>query len=101
MSKVDERKISSAFASHSKWKRNLSFPYTVKASEKLLSVIGKGMTKGITATAPGFFAPQGRELRLKPSVKNLERKLSAFRLTHGPSHAGEGRISPLRIINFG
>jgi len=77
--KVDERQLSSVFASHSKWEKNLPFPYTIKASEKLLSVIGNGMTKGITATAPGFFAPQGRELRLKPFIKNLERKLSSFR----------------------
>lgn len=74
----DEQKISKKFSSHTKWNSNLSFPYTVKSSEKLLGKIGAGMTKGITATAPGFYAPQGRELRLTPSVKNLEKKLSSF-----------------------
>ncbi|MBI4931490.1 MAG: nucleoside phosphorylase [Bacteroidetes bacterium] len=86
--KVDEEKISFSFAKHAKWDRKLSFPYTVKASEKLLGRIGEGMKKGITATAPGFFAPQGRELRLIPSVKNLERKLSSFRYKND------------RIVNF-
>lgn len=95
--KVDERQLSSAFASYSKWEKNLPFPYTVKASKKLLSVIGNGMTKGITATAPGFFAPQGRELRLKPSVKNLEGKLSSFSF---PSPEEEGRRGEVRIVNF-
>lgn len=77
--KVDERRLSYTFASHAKWEKDLPFPYAVKASEKLLLAIGKGMARGITATAPGFFAPQGRELRLIPSIKNLDRKLSSFR----------------------
>lgn len=77
--KVDEQKISKKFAAHATWNEKLPFPYTVKSSEKLFERIGRGMKNGITATAPGFFAPQGRELRLKPSIKNLERKLTSFR----------------------
>ena len=84
----DERKISYAFSLHAKWNNALSFPYTVKASEKFLKKIGQGMQKGITATAPGFFAPQGRELRLIPSIKNLGAKLSSF------------KFQDLRIVNF-
>lgn len=86
--KVDEPKISKAFASHVKWMAKLPFPYTVKASEKLLERIEEGMHKGITATAPGFYAPQGRELRLVPSIKNVDKKFSSFRFGHH------------RIINF-
>ena len=85
---VDEQKISNAFIRHAKWNARLSTPYTIKASEKLLDKIGKGMKRGITATAPGFFAPQGRELRLVPSIKNMESKLSSF---HYQNH---------RIVNF-
>lgn len=76
--KVDESKISEAFVKHVKWNKNLPFPYVIKSSEKLLRKIGEGMQKGITATAPGFFAPQGRELRLSASVKNLEKNFSSF-----------------------
>ncbi len=76
--KVDERKVSEAFAKHTKWNKKLSFPYTIKASEKLLKKIGEGMKKGITVTAPGFFAPQGRELRLTSSIKNLDKNFSSF-----------------------
>lgn len=77
--KIDEQGISAAFAKHVKWSSALPAPYTVKASEKLLKQIGNGMLKGITVTAPGFYAPQGRELRLPPLMKNLEKKFSAFR----------------------
>lgn len=76
---IDEHKISKKFASHVKWNTCLPFPYTVKASEMLLEKIGQGMKKGITATAPGFYAPQGRNLRLKPSITAFEKKLSSFR----------------------
>ena len=86
--KIDEMKISKKFSSHMKWNNNFPFPYTVKGSEKLLDRIGEGMKKGITATAPGFYAPQGRELRLTPSVKNLEKNLSSF------------RFGDHRIVNF-
>lgn len=39
-------------------------PYAVKGSESLLEEIGKDMLRGNTVTCPGFYAPQGRELRL-------------------------------------
>ena len=59
------------------WPRNFSEPYFVKASEKLLSIF-TDLKQGITATAPGFYAPQGRSLRLKPSIKNLHKKMASF-----------------------
>jgi uridine phosphorylase len=48
---------------------NLSFaPYVVKGSEILKERLGKGVKGGNTVTSPGFYAPQGRQLRL--NVKN-------------------------------
>ena len=73
---IDE-KMSSAFSVHSNWPNNLASPYIVKASEKLLAKFA-GFTSGITATAPGFYAPQGRELRIPPSIKNLHEKMNTF-----------------------
>ena len=86
--KIDELKISKKFSSHTEWNKNLPFPYTIEGSKKLLEKISDGMKKGITATAPGFYAPQGRELRLKPSVKDLEKNFSSF------------RFDKHRIVNF-
>ena len=73
---IDE-KMSSAFSVHSNWPNNLASPYIVKASEKLIAKFD-GFTTGITATAPGFYAPQGRELRIRSAIDNLHEKMNTF-----------------------
>ena len=40
-------------------------PYVAMGSKRLLEVLSTGIYQGITLTAPGFYAPQGRELRVK------------------------------------
>ena len=37
------------------------------------------MIRGITATAPGFFAPQGRELLLSPRYPDMNERVRNFR----------------------
>ncbi len=46
-------------------------PYIAEASNELLEKIAKNHLKGITITCPGFYAPQGRQLRAIPSVEQL------------------------------
>ncbi|MEL6536644.1 MAG: nucleoside phosphorylase [Bacteroidota bacterium] len=53
-------------------------PYVVKGSEKLLARIGEGMVKGNTVTCPGFYAPQGRELRMPLRFPKLIDQLNSF-----------------------
>ncbi len=60
------------------WNPKLSEPYIVKCSSKLMDKLGGEMTKGITATASGFYGPQGRRLRLNPSDPDINEKLTAF-----------------------
>lgn len=67
-----------AFIKHTSWKKNLSRPYLFAGSELLIKKLEKGMHLGITATAPGFYAPQGRELRLNAAMKKLNEKLTSF-----------------------
>lgn len=51
---------------------NLPFiPYCVSGSNQLLTKLGKGLVKGITVTCPGFFAPQGRRVRLQPALPGI------------------------------
>jgi len=38
-------------------------PYVVEGSRPLIQALGKDMYQGITLTAPGFYGPQGRQLR--------------------------------------
>ena len=72
-----EKEMSEAFIKHSDWPQKLPDPYIIKASENLLQKF-KGYNKGITATAPGFYAPQGREIRLKSAIPNMHESLNTF-----------------------
>lgn len=75
--KEDEALVD-AFIEHTGWNNNLARPYLVAGSQTLINKLAGGMHKGITATAPGFYAPQGRELRLNAAMKNLNEKLTSF-----------------------
>jgi len=44
-------------------------PSVSKSNEGLTGQAGKGMNRGITLTCPGFYAPQGRTLRLGSILK--------------------------------
>lgn len=67
------------FMEHTQWNKLLHTPYFIKGSEKLLNVIAKGMIQGITISAPGFYGPQGRQLRLRTADPDLNEKLRNFK----------------------
>ena len=69
-------------------------PYITAADQSLMEQIGKGLATGITVTAPGFYAPQGREVRAKNSVPNLVNLLKTF-------SAGKYRITNLEMETAG
>lgn len=78
-----EEDISQAFISHLQWPSRLPYPYCVKADDTLFQLLAKDNYAGITATAPGFYGPQGRTLRLSPKIEDLNEKLTAFQFgTH-------------------
>lgn len=54
-------------------------PYLTEANETLLNTIGKDMHHGITITAPGFYAPQGRIVRAKNAVPDFIGLINSFR----------------------
>ncbi len=74
---IIEQDMSSKYKQHANWPENLSNPYIVKASGNLLSLF-PDVKKGITATAPGFYGPQGRTLRLNPYITNIHEKMESF-----------------------
>jgi len=53
-------------------------PYVVCGSENLRLQIGRGMLPGNTLTCPGFYAPQGRQVRLAPRFPTLLRDLNCY-----------------------
>lgn len=60
------------------WGGELSRPYAVHASCKLVEHFSLMAKQGITISAPGFYAPQGRQLRLRPIYKTFVDRLSEF-----------------------
>jgi uridine phosphorylase len=70
--------ITEAFIDHTKWDSKFARPYTVSGSEYLMSKLGQGLFKGITATASGFYGPQGRQLRITPTDSLLNKKMETF-----------------------
>jgi len=52
----------------SKWASNIQYPlpvYGAKGSSRLNALFSSLPFHGITLTAPGFYAPQGRQIRMK------------------------------------
>ena len=78
MLKVNDNELSEAFIKQTNWNKNLPYPYSIKGSEKLINKIGFDLKKGVTATAPGFYGPQGRKLRLTPWVEDFNQQLTDF-----------------------
>lgn len=73
-----ERVLVDKIVQHLKLTKELSTPYVCKGSELLINKLGEGMISGITATASGFYGPQGRKLRLQLKDPGIEDRLGNF-----------------------
>lgn len=71
------------FCLHTGWDSTWAAPYTVDADKELVERIGRvDMVRGYTIAAVGFYAPQGRQVRLKLKDPDLNAKIESFRY-HG------------------
>ncbi len=74
-----ETDFEESFIQHTNWDPKKPRPYFVKNSEKLeRKLISDRVYTGITATALGFYGPQGRVLRLPIQDPNLNSKIDSF-----------------------
>jgi uridine phosphorylase len=74
-----DTRLSDTLVEYLEWPDTLSYPYAVNANKELLELFGKeDFIKGITISAPGFYAPQGRKLRLETFDNEINYKLSEF-----------------------
>ena len=78
--------LEEAFAEHTAWDKKLPAPYFVDAHEELCELFADSTREGIAIAAPGFYAPQGRWVRLQPHDMKLNEKIESFRF-------GERRIT--------
>ncbi|WP_319227806.1 nucleoside phosphorylase [Draconibacterium orientale] len=86
---ISDMEFEVAFRQHTQWSDSLAAPYTVDAGQNLLDKFSdERFKKGVTISAPGFYAPQGRELRLPLAFPQLNELIETF------------SYKDLRITNF-
>jgi uridine phosphorylase len=67
------------FIIHSDWNAQLGKPYVVDCSEQLYQRFNDPVfNDGVTISAPGFYGPQGRVLRLETADPCLNEKIERF-----------------------
>lgn len=76
--KVNQTVLRDAFIKQMNYPDLLPRPYVVEASPTLFDQLGEGYFQGITATASGFYGPQGRTLRMELAYPENNRKIEAF-----------------------
>lgn len=77
--KVCDLSFEKEFCAHVGWDKTWAAPYVVDADAELVERIGKDdMLRGYTIAAVGFYAPQGREVRLKLKDPDLNSKIETF-----------------------
>ena len=84
--RVCDLELEKAFVEHTSWYEKLPAPYFVNADKELFELFKDATHEGITIAAPGFYAPQGRWVRLMPHDPQLNQKIEDF-------HFGERRIT--------
>lgn len=73
------------FVAHTGWDKTWPAPYVVDADRHLVEKIGRDdMVRGFTIAAVGFYAPQGRQVRLKLKDPHLNEKIESFRYDGRP-----------------
>ena len=85
---VCDLEMERSFMEHTEWSKVLAPPYFIDADQELWEHFKDSVKEGITIAAPGFYAPQGRYVRLQPADCNLNEKIESWRY--------DGR----RITNF-
>lgn len=80
--------VEEAFLRHVQWDRYLPVPYFVKASERLAKLFEDCTVQGMTISAPGFYGPQCRVVRMPLAMPDLLERLESF------------RFKDLRFTNF-
>ncbi|MBQ3209051.1 MAG: nucleoside phosphorylase [Alistipes sp.] len=75
---VCDLEIEKAFIEHTGWNELLPKPYFIDADKSLAELFKDITREGITIAAPGFYAPQGRWVRLQPQDLTLNEKIESF-----------------------
>jgi uridine phosphorylase len=88
LDRITDTELTTEFIRQTKWPAFLPRPYIIPGTPILIQKLTDGGVTGITATAGGFYGPQGRVLRLNTSFEGMLDAMANF------SYKGH------RIINF-
>ncbi|PQB06691.1 phosphorylase [Polaribacter filamentus] len=89
--KISHPEIENAFIKHTNWSSKKSHPLVISNSKELaVKLASEKIHQGITATAGGFYGPQGRVLRLALQDDDLNHKIDSF-------HFNGNRITNLEM----
>lgn len=77
--RISDLDMERAFVQHTSWGDQLAKPYFVRADRSLFEHFKDSTIAGVTIAAPGFYAPQGRWVRLKPAFPDLNSAIESFR----------------------
>lgn len=75
---VCDLELEKAFIEHTSWLEEAPKPYFIDADKELWEHFKDSVREGLTIAAPGFYAPQGRWLRLEPADRDLNQKIESF-----------------------
>ena len=78
-SEVALEQVEEDFKKHMDWNPKIASPYFVKASDVIISKLADCTIKGVTISAPGFYGPQGRIVRLPLAMPDMLDRIESFR----------------------
>lgn len=78
LAEVTDPELTEEFRLQTRWPDFLPSPYIIPGTPSLIDKLSSNAVKGITATAGGFYGPQGRNLRLHESYPGFLNVMSKF-----------------------
>ncbi|WP_417153038.1 nucleoside phosphorylase [Rikenella microfusus] len=75
---VRDLRLEEAFVRQTGWDERLARPYFVRNDAGLIELFGDVAIRGLTLSAPGFYAPQGRVVRLPLARPDYLEKIERF-----------------------
>lgn len=77
--RISDLAMEAAFIEYTNWDSLLAKPYFVHSNSELIELFKDFTVQGVTISAPGFYGPQGRVLRLPLADNNLNTRIEQFR----------------------
>ncbi len=76
---VCDREMEADFVRQTEWPETLPAPYFIHSCEELNEWFREETMEGITVSAPGFYGPQGRIVRLPLAMPDINARLENYR----------------------